>query len=105
MILQVVRKPLSSGRYVSSPKNSQVKEIDLIPIPVRSLNHTKSLDRKSESLAGDCETEIFPLKGVHGFIEEELVESSEPSNVNERSEAQNIVDLTVWECLVTVDFW
>lgn len=101
----VVQKPLSSGRYVSSPKNSLVKEIDLIPNPVRSLNHTKSLDVKSESHAADCETEIFPLKVVPGFIEEELVESSEPGNVKERIEAQNIVDLTVWECLVAVDFW
>lgn len=101
----VVQKPLGSGIYVSCPKNSQVQEIDLFPIPVRSLNHTKSLGGKSESLAGDCETEIFPLKGVPGFIEEELVESSEPRNVNEHTEVQNIVDLTVWECLVAVDFW
>ena len=36
---------------------------------------------------------------------EELVESSVPHNINEHSEAQNILDLTVWECLVAVDFW
>ena len=36
---------------------------------------------------------------------EELVESSAPHNINEHSEAQNILDLTVWECLIAVDFW
>ena len=35
----------------------------------------------------------------------ELVESSAPRNINEHSEAQNILDLTVWECLNAVDFW
>ena len=56
LLVPVVQNPLGSGRCVSSPKNSQVQEIDLFPIPVRSLNHTKSLDGKSESLAGVCET-------------------------------------------------
>ena len=36
---------------------------------------------------------------------EELVESSAPHNINEHSAAQNILDLTVWECLVAVEFW
>ena len=36
---------------------------------------------------------------------EELVESSAPRNRNEHSDAQNILDLIVWECLVAVDFW
>ena len=36
---------------------------------MRSLNHTKYLDGKSESLAGFCEMEIFPLKAVTEFIE------------------------------------
>ena len=69
LLVPVVQNPLGSGRCVSSPKNSQVQEIDLFPIPVRSVNHTKSLDGKSKSLAGVCETEIFYLKGVTKFIE------------------------------------
>ena len=44
LLVPVVQNPLSSGRCVSSPKNSQVQEIDLFPNPVRSFNHTKSLD-------------------------------------------------------------
>ena len=35
----------------------------------------------------------------------DLVESSTPRNINERSEAQNILDLTVWECLIAIDSW
>uniref|UniRef100_A0A0D6R5J3 Uncharacterized protein n=1 Tax=Araucaria cunninghamii TaxID=56994 RepID=A0A0D6R5J3_ARACU len=94
--------PVARKRYVSHPGKCQVGEIDLIPVRA---SHQKHLDEKSESIAGDFETESFPLRGVPEFVDVESVETSELGNTKEHSEVQKIVDLSVWDCLMAIDFW